>query len=116
MANLRFKLDKCFLCQWSLETLGMIAGCGTIGASPKKTKAIEVWPRPSRLENMEIFLATTVFIREHLSPRYSHVAKPLRDLLSKLHEDRKSGREKREGDISALGPDSPGPCMGTLLE
>ena len=69
VANLRFKLDKCYLCHWSLETLGMIAGCGTISASPKKAKAIEVWPRPSRFEVLERFFATTVFIRENPSPR-----------------------------------------------
>ena len=28
VANLRFKLDKCFFAQWEIETLGMIAGCG----------------------------------------------------------------------------------------
>ena len=84
VACLRFKLDKCFFCQWSIETLGMIAGCGTLRASPKKTKAIATWPRPSRLEDVERFLATTVFIREHLSPRYSHIAKPRRDLLASL--------------------------------
>ena len=107
VANLRFKLDKCYLCQWSIETLGMVAGCGTISASPKKTKAIEVWPRPSRLEDVERFLATTVFIREHLSPRYSHVAKPLRDLLSKLQEDRKSGRKRGKAKFRPVGPAAP---------
>ena len=52
-AQLRFKLDKCYFCQWSLDTLGMIAGCGVLRASPKKTQAIVNWPRPSRLEDVE---------------------------------------------------------------
>ena len=92
VANLKFKLDKCYFCQWSLETLGMIAGNGTILASSRKTLAISQWPRPSRLEDVERFLATTVFIREHLSPRYSNIAKPLREVLAQLQEDRQSGR------------------------
>ena len=36
------------------------------------------WPRPARIEDVEKFLATTVFIREHLSPQYSQLSKPLR--------------------------------------
>ena len=48
--------------------------------SPKKVKAITNWLHPSRIEDVERLLATTVFIREHLSPRYSHFSKSLRDI------------------------------------
>ena len=106
-AKLRFKLDKCYFCQWSIETLGMTVGCGVLQASPKKTKAITAWPRPSRLEDVERFLATTVFIREHLSPRYSEIAKPLRDLLSQLQEDRKSGRKRSRAKFTPTAPAAP---------
>ena len=106
-AKLRFKLDKCYFCQWSIETLGMTAGCGVLQASPKKTKAITAWPRPSRLEDVERFLATTVFIREHLSPRYSEIAKPLRDLLSQLQEGRKSGRKRSRAKFTPTAPAAP---------
>ena len=40
--DLRFKLTKCYFCQWSVECLGMTVGQGVIGADPKKTKAITV--------------------------------------------------------------------------
>ena len=90
--DLRFKLTKCYFCQWSVECLGMTVGQGVIRADPKKTKAITVWPRPSRLEDVERFLATTVFIRQHLSPRYSEVSKPLRDCLTELQQRRRDGK------------------------
>ena len=60
-AKLRFKLDRCYFCQWSIETLGMTAGCGVLQASPKKTKAITAWPRPSRLEDVERFFCYYCF-------------------------------------------------------
>ena len=40
VANLRFKLTKCFFVQYYLEALGMIVGCGVVKADPKKVKAI----------------------------------------------------------------------------
>ena len=101
-ARLRFKLSKCFFAQFELETLGMIAGCGLVKPDPKKTHAIAVWPRPSRLEDVERFMATTVFIREHLSPRYSEISKPLRDCLKTLQDNRRSG--KTRGKAKFLPP------------
>ena len=93
IANLRYKLTKCYLCQFEVETLGMIAGCGVVRAAPSKTEAVRVWPRPTRIEDVERFLASMTFIRQHLSPQYSTVAKPLRDLLKPLHEKRASGQK-----------------------
>ena len=72
--------------------LGLVAGAGVVATDPKKVSAVEVWPRPTTIEDLERFLATTVFLRAHLSPRYSHIAKPLRDLLSVLHEKRAKRR------------------------
>ena len=103
LANLRFKLSKCFFAQFELETLGMIAACGVMKPDPKKTHAIAVWPRPARLEDVERFLATTVFIREHLSPRYSQISKPLRDSLKTLQEKRRSGQKKGKARYLPLG-------------
>ena len=60
-ANLRFKLSKCYFCQFSLDTLGMVAGLGVVKTDPKKIQAIAEWPRPSRPEDVERFLASTVF-------------------------------------------------------
>ena len=77
LANLWLTFDKCFFAQYSLETLGMIAGNGVVKADPKKVQGIVGWPRPTRIEDVEKLLATTVFIREHLSPRYSQLSKPL---------------------------------------
>ena len=37
----------------------------------------------------------TVFIREHLSPQYSQLSKPLRDVLITLQENRRKGYKSR---------------------
>ena len=60
-------------------------------ADPKKVQGIVSWPRPTRIEDVEKFLATAVFIREHLSPQYSQLSKPLRDVLITLQENRRKG-------------------------
>ena len=106
-ANLRFKMSKCFFAQFSLETLGMVAGIGVVKADPKKIQAIVGWPRPNRLEDVERFLATTVFIREHLSPRYSQISKPLRDALAVLQQKRKDKMVR--GKARYLPPSKPPP-------
>ena len=53
LANLKFKLSKCFFCQWEVHSLGLVVGCGCVRADPNETKAISVWPRPSRMEDVE---------------------------------------------------------------
>ncbi|CAE8623312.1 unnamed protein product, partial [Polarella glacialis] len=100
--NLRFKLSKCFFGQLSVDLLGMKAGLGAVSADAKKVQGIVAWPRPSRPEDIEKFLASCSFIRQHLSPRYSEVSKPLRDALSELHAARAAG--KHRAGKSAVGP------------
>ena len=58
-ANLKFK--------WEVTSLGLVVGCGCVRADPSKTSAITLWPRPSRKEDAERFLATMVFLRDHMS-------------------------------------------------
>ena len=36
VANLRFKLPKCWFCQFEIDTLGMVAGFGCLKPDPKK--------------------------------------------------------------------------------
>ena len=58
-ANLRFQFAKCLFAQHAVQTLGLIAGRNIVTACPKKMQAINGWPRPSRIEDLERFLATT---------------------------------------------------------
>ena len=105
---MKFKLSKCHFCQWEVHSLGLIVGCGCVRADPAKTKAISIWPRPSRMEDVERFLATMVFLRDHLSPRYSEIAKPLRDILAELHKERKAGKKRGKAKFRPLGSAAPG--------
>ena len=86
----------------------MIAAVGCIKPDPKKTKAISVWPRPTRPEDVERFLATTVFIREHLSPQYSNISKPLRECLKDLQQKRRDKNQKYNKNTSSAGESKPG--------
>ena len=43
----------------------------------------------------------------HLSPKDSHVAKPLRELLTKLQEDRRNGKKKGRAKFTPIGPAAP---------
>ena len=40
--NLRFKLSKCSFAQFSLPTLGLIAGCGVVSPDPAKRVTIDL--------------------------------------------------------------------------
>jgi len=93
--NLKLKLTKCFFVQYEAELLGMSVSRGIIKSDPKKSLALAAWPRPSRLEDVEKFLCTFGYIRQHLSPKFSELAKPLRDLLHDLHVLRGKGKVQK---------------------
>jgi hypothetical protein len=111
--RLRFKLSKCSFAQWEIPLLGMVASVGQVKPDPKKQEAILLWPRPSRREDVERLLATVSFLRQHLDPRYSSITKPLRDVLSVLHEKRSLGfktkRHMKGTEITGGKPDDPWP-------
>ena len=73
--------------QYAVLVLGEIAGLGKVSPDLAKTDAIRNWPRLSRLEEVERFLCTLSFFRSHASPRFSEIAKPLRDCMAELHEN-----------------------------
>ena len=65
-AKLRFKLNRNLFCQLSFETLGTAAGCGVVQISPNRMAIL-----PLTLKDVGRFLATAVFIQEHLGSRPS---------------------------------------------
>ena len=93
--NLRLKLTKCWFCQFELSLLGMIVGRGNMSPDPSKILALDAWPRPSRREDVEKFLCSFGYIRQFLSPKFSELAKPLRDCLSELHASRSQGKYRK---------------------
>ena len=93
--NLRFKLSKCHFLQFAVPVLGEVAGLGKVSPDPAKTEAIRNWPRPTRPEDVERFLCTLSFFRTHVSPKFSEIAKPLRDCMSELHEKRAQGKYRK---------------------
>ena len=93
--GLRFKLSKCWFCQWVVSSLGKVAGVGTVAPAEKQVQGILTFPRPTRHEDLERYLALMVFIKQHLSPRLSHVTKPLRDALAVLQQKRADKRKMK---------------------
>ena len=74
----------------------MVAGQGIVRPDPSKVDAIRAWPRPAKLEDVERFLATTSWLRQHLGPRYTDITAPLRVVLKGLHEKRSQGYRGRK--------------------
>ena len=93
--NLRFKLSKCFFFQLAVPILGEVAGLGTVTADPAKTDAIRNWPRPSKVEDVERFLCTLGFFRQHITPRFSEISLPLRECMYELHKARAEGKYRK---------------------
>ena len=92
--NLRLKLSKCHFCQFAVDLLGMHVGVGVVSPDSKKVDALVNWPRPNRREDVERFLASCSYIRQHLTPKFSDISKPLREVLTELQESRSKGLVK----------------------
>ena len=119
--RIRFKLTKCSFVQTSVSILGSVAGAGFVEPCPTRVQGIVQWPRPRSFEDVESFLATCNFIRDHLNPLFAEVSFPVRQLLKPLQEARCKGqyrkvhRPKREPK-TATGPDEKTPDWWTTVE
>jgi len=93
--RIRFKLTKCSFVQTRVSILGSLAAEGYVEACPKRIQGIVQWPRPTSFEEVESFLATCNFMRDHLNPKFSEVSFPLRQALKPLQEARASGKHRK---------------------
>ena len=106
--NLRLKLTKCFFVQYELGLLGMLVGRGNMSTDPSKILALQSWPRPSRPEDVEKFLCSFGYIRQFITPKFSELAKPLRDCLADLHAARSQGKSRKGPRKMPPAPPLPG--------
>jgi len=80
--GLSFKPVKCQFKKTLVKYLGMIISAGQIAISPTKAQAIEEWPVPQQVCDVQLFLGAMNFWRKFIS-NFSSIAQPLHDLTHK---------------------------------
>ena len=81
-ANVKLKISKCHFAKQEVEYLGHIIGYNTIMPHPNKLKAVQEFPQPQSVQQLQRFLGLTGWYRRFI-PNYSRHAYPLTQLLKK---------------------------------
>lgn len=79
-AGLIIKWSKCQFLMRSVEFLGHVIGDGRIKPSPSKTLAVQRFPEPRTVKQIQSFLGLTGYFRKFIE-NYATIAKPLSDVL-----------------------------------
>ncbi|GFV60114.1 retrovirus-related Pol polyprotein from transposon 17.6 [Trichonephila clavipes] len=80
--ELEIKFKKCQFLKKKIDFLGHIVESGTIKRSPTKTLAVQKFPEPTTIKQVQSFLGLTGYFRKYIKD-YSKIAKPLSDLTRK---------------------------------
>ena len=80
-AGLKLKPNKCEFFKSEITYLGHIVSNKGIAMDPKKIKAIQLWPRPTTVMEVQKFTGLTNYYRKFIHG-YANVARPLHDLVS----------------------------------
>lgn len=80
--GLIINFNKCNFLQRKINFLGHILENGTISPSTEKTRAVETFPQPRNVKNVQSFLGLTGFFRKFIH-QYALKARPLSNLLKK---------------------------------
>lgn len=80
--NLNLKPEKCKFSKSEIEYLGLIISKNKIRMDPSKVKAIQDWPVPKRVKEVESFIGFGNFYRRFIKD-FSRIARPLHDLTKK---------------------------------
>ena len=79
-AGLKLSPKKCSFLQQKVKCLGHIVSGEGISCDPKKISAVEKWPTPTCVKDIQKFIGFTGFYRRFIKG-YAKIAKPLTDLL-----------------------------------
>lgn len=77
--HLKLKARKCALFQTSVTFLGRVVSKDGIAINPKNITAVQAWPRPQNVTQVEAFLGFVNYHRDHLKD-YAASAAPLYEL------------------------------------
>ncbi|EUC60435.1 Transposon Tf2-1 polyprotein, putative [Rhizoctonia solani AG-3 Rhs1AP] len=80
-ANLYCKLSKCFFHVTTVPYLGMVITPDGISMETAKVQAVQEWPRPQTIKQIQSFLGFANFYRRFIQD-YSSIARPLHDLVN----------------------------------
>ena len=75
-AGLRLKLSKYEFFKSQVTYLGHIVSKNGIETDPKKIDAIEKWPVPKTVAEVQSFLGFTNYYHKFI-PKYAHIARPI---------------------------------------
>ena len=93
-AGLKLNAKKCSFMKKEIKCLGHIVSAEGIACDPQKTAAVESWPVPTCVKELQKFLGFTGFYRRFIED-YAKIAKPLTKLLCGSNP-RKTGRKPVE--------------------
>lgn len=84
-AGLIINWKKCQFLQRSIEFLGHLVENGTVKPSTRKVSAVQNFPEPKTIKQLQSFLGLTGAFRKFIKD-YAVIAKPLSDILRKNNE------------------------------
>ena len=74
--NLKLKPRKCILFQTEVPFLGRVVGCKAISVDPDKIKAVQKWPSPRTIKELQSFLGFVNYHRDHIK-NFASLTEPL---------------------------------------
>ncbi len=95
--DLFLKVKKCSFHKKKVEYLGMIIRQGKVEMDPVKVKGIAKWPIPATVKDIRSFLGFCNFYQSFIA-NFLAVARPLNDLMKKLHQWRWGADEQASFD------------------
>ena len=87
-AGLKLKPSKCEFFKSEITYLGHIVSNQGIPTDPKKIRAIQLWPRPMTVTEVQKFTRLANYYRKFIHG-YAKVARPLHDLVSGVNAGKK---------------------------
>jgi len=73
--------------------LGHVVSADGVATDRDKTEVVKNWPKPSILKDLRSFLGFAAYYRRFV-PHFAQQEKPLHELVSKLYEGGKHGRQR----------------------
>ena len=93
--GLKIEGKKChFFCP-KVTYLGHVVSADGVATDPAKTEVVMNWPKPKTLKDLRSFLGFASYYRRFV-PHFAQTAKPLHELVSKLYEGGKNGKQRNK--------------------